>query len=210
MQPVPRSFQAHRPVLDEAWPAQPPGSPRYDPKQNFRLPLELEILTNRRCARHGFNEDLLLANTRASGENALASRKITDLNAASVRINGLYLRLQDPLPSSAPNLAQLPTPVNNGLRQTEPTVIQDFVRAGLAAVPSAVTRTEASTSYELGSTRFEFHRLIPLIAQAENSNVLLFLDHLELVRPKTNEPFSLRPTALQARFKARIFTAGTR
>ena len=51
MQPVPRSFQAHRPVLDEAWPAQPPGSRRYDPKQNFRLPLELEILTNRRCAR---------------------------------------------------------------------------------------------------------------------------------------------------------------
>src|ERR1700686_4214806 len=50
MQPVPRSFQAHRPVLDEAWPAQPPGSRRYDPKQNFRLPLELEILTNRRCA----------------------------------------------------------------------------------------------------------------------------------------------------------------
>src|SRR5208337_2945643 len=50
MQPVPRSFQAHRPVLDEAWPAQPPGSPRCDPKQNFRLPLELEILTNRRCA----------------------------------------------------------------------------------------------------------------------------------------------------------------
>src|ERR1700693_6519567 len=51
MQPVPRSFQAHRPVLDEAWPAQPPGSPRDDQKQNFRLPLELEILTNRRCAR---------------------------------------------------------------------------------------------------------------------------------------------------------------
>src|ERR1700674_3024090 len=50
LQPVPRSFQAHRPVLDQAWPAQPPGSRRYDPKQNFRLPLELEILTNRRCA----------------------------------------------------------------------------------------------------------------------------------------------------------------
>ena len=81
---------------------------------------------------------------------------------------------------------------------------------GLAAVPSAVTRTEASSSYDLGSTRFEFHRLIPLIAQAENSNVLLFFDHLELVRPKTTEPFSLRPTALQARFTARIFTARTR
>jgi hypothetical protein len=45
-----RTVKAHRPVLDEAWPAQPPGSPRYDPKQNFRLPLELGILTNRRCA----------------------------------------------------------------------------------------------------------------------------------------------------------------
>src|SRR5271166_467485 len=93
---------------------------------------------------HGFNEDLLLANTRRSGENALDSRKITDLNAASVRINGLYLRLQDPLPSSPPNLPQLPASVGNGLRQTEPTVIQDLVKAGLAAVPSAVTRTEAS------------------------------------------------------------------
>jgi len=87
---------------------------------------------------HGFNEDLLLANARRSGENALDSRKITDLNAASVRINGLYLRLQDPLPSSAPNLPQLPASVGNGLRQTEPTVIQDLVKAGLAAVPSAV------------------------------------------------------------------------
>jgi hypothetical protein len=159
---------------------------------------------------HGFNEDLLLANTRRSGENALDSRKITDLIAASVRINGLYLRLQDPLPSSAPNLPQLPASVGYGLPQTEPTVIQDLVKMGLAAVPSAVTRTEASSSYDLGSTRFEFHRLIPLIAQAENSNVLLFFDHLELVRPKTTEPFSLRPTALQARFTARIFTAGTR
>ena len=139
---------------------------------------------------HGFNEDLLLANTRRSGENALDSRKITDLIAASVRINGLYLRLQDPLPSSAPNLPQLPASVGYGLPQTEPTVIQDLVKMGLAAVPSAVTRTEASSSYDLGSTRFEFHRLIPLIAQAENSNVLLFFDHLELVRPKTTEPFS--------------------
>src|SRR5271157_15895 len=64
MQPVPRSFQAHRPVLDEAWPAQPPGSPRYDPKQNFRLPLELEILTNRRCA---LNPQRMRSNLDLSG-----------------------------------------------------------------------------------------------------------------------------------------------
>src|ERR1700730_610312 len=69
MQPVPRSFQAHRPVLDEAWPAQPPGSPRYDPKQNFRLPLELEILTNRRCARAA-----LLAQGQVSDANRVRNR----------------------------------------------------------------------------------------------------------------------------------------
>jgi hypothetical protein len=159
---------------------------------------------------HAFNEDLLLANTRSAAQNVLDSRKINDLNAATVRINGLYLRLQDSLPSAAPNLPQLPASVGNGLHQAEPTVIQDLVKGGFAAVPSAMTRSEASIGYELGSTRFEFHRLIPLIAQAENSNELLFFDHLELLRPKTTEPFSLRPTALQARFTARIFTAATR
>jgi hypothetical protein len=159
---------------------------------------------------HRSNEGLLLANIRRSGENVLASRKIAELKAASVRINGLYLRLQDPLPSTPPNLQQLPLSVGNGVRQTEPIVIQDFVKAGLAAVRSGVMRSEASINYELGSTRLEFHRLIPLIAQAENSNVFLFLDHLELIRPKTTEPFSLRPTALQTRFTARIFTSAIR
>ena len=156
---------------------------------------------------HDSNEDLLLANIRRSGENALGSRKITELKTASVRINGLYLRLQDPLPSTPPNLPQSPSSIGNRLHQTEPIVIQDFVKAGLAAVPSGGMRPEASVRYELGSTRLEFHRLIPLIAQAENSNVFLFVDHLDLVRPKTTEPFSLRPTALQTQFTARIFAA---
>src|ERR1700730_4331040 len=75
MQPVPRSFQAHRPVLDEAWPAQPPGSPRYDPKQNFRLPLELEILTNRRCARSPLTK---IAGNRLLGKRPVIARAGTN------------------------------------------------------------------------------------------------------------------------------------
>ena len=159
---------------------------------------------------HGSNEDLLLANIRRSGENLLDSRKMTELKAASVRINGLYLRLQDPVAFTPPNLQQRSLSVGNGVHQTEPIVIQDFVKGGLAAVPSGVMRSEASVGYELGSTRLEFQRLVPLIAEAENSNVFLFLDHLELIRPKTTEPFSLRPTPLQTRFTARIFTSATR
>src|ERR1700692_1395142 len=76
MQPVPRSFQAHRPVLDEAWPAQPPGSPRYDPKQNFRLPLELEILTNRRCAPKAEQVKKLLAKIMVSVFDKLFKKQV--------------------------------------------------------------------------------------------------------------------------------------
>jgi hypothetical protein len=155
---------------------------------------------------HGANEDLLLANIRRSGENMLDARKITELKAASVRITGLYLRLQDPLLSTPSTPPQLPASVGNGLRKTDPIVVQDLIKGGLAAVPSGVMRAD-SIGYELGSTRLEFQRLVPLIAQAENSNPFLFVDHLELIRPKTAEPFSMRPTPLEARFTVRIFTA---
>jgi hypothetical protein len=154
----------------------------------------------------GANEDLLLANIRRSGENMLDARKITDLKAASVQITGLYLRLQDPLLSSPSTTPQLPASVGNGPRKTDPIVIQDLIKGGLAAVPSGITRAD-SIGYELGCTRLEFHRLVPLIAQAENSNPFLFLDHVELIRPKATEPFSMRPTPLEARLALRIFTA---
>jgi hypothetical protein len=53
----------------------------------------------------------------------------------------------------------------------------------------------------------EFHRVLPLFAQEENSNVFLFIDHLELLRPKTTEPFSEHPTALQSRLRVRMLTS---
>ncbi len=43
MQPVPRSVQTHRPVLDKARSTESPGPRRYDPKQHFRLSLEIEF-----------------------------------------------------------------------------------------------------------------------------------------------------------------------
>ena len=55
---------------------------------------------------HVFNEDLSVGNTRSAAQNVLDSRKINDLNAASVRINGLYLRLQDSLPAGAPQICR--------------------------------------------------------------------------------------------------------
>ncbi|MBV8142683.1 MAG: hypothetical protein JO279_00345 [Verrucomicrobia bacterium] len=160
---------------------------------------------------HRSNEELYLTNIRRGSQNALDLRKIVDLRAAAVRINGLYLRLHDPSASPSPNAQQLP-PLVSGIRQNapEPMVIQDFLKAGFSKMPSAAMRPEASIGYELRSNQLEFHRLVPLIAQEENSNAFLFLDHLEFIRPKTTEPFSPRPTALQARLTARMFTSATR
>ena len=45
---------------------------------------------------HRANEALYLSNIRQASQNGLDQRKITDLKAAAVQINGLYLRLGDP------------------------------------------------------------------------------------------------------------------
>ena len=87
--------------------------------------------------------------------------------------------------------------------------IQDFVKAGFAAVPGATRRHESTIVYELASDRLEFHRLVPLLAQEENSNVFLFLDHAELKRPAATEPFSMHPSALESRLRVRMFTSAT-
>jgi hypothetical protein len=158
---------------------------------------------------HRENESLSVANVRRAGQNAIDGRKVLELRSASVRIDGLYLRLQDPL---TPQIAQQPSALVSDAHPaaTEPMIIQDFVKAGLKAVPSGAAHSESSVGYQLGSDQLEFHRLVPLIAQEENSNVFLFIDHLEFTRPKATGPFSMKPTALQTRLTARIFATSAR
>jgi hypothetical protein len=156
---------------------------------------------------HRANEELTLVNVRRAGQNAIDGRKVLELRSASVRIDGLYLRLQDPL-TATPQAGQQPSGLPGGPRAaaTEPMVIQDFVKAGLKAVPTRPVHSESGVGYQLGSDQLEFHRLVPLIAQEENSNVFFFIDHLEFLRPKATGPFSMKPTALQTRLTARMFT----
>jgi hypothetical protein len=156
----------------------------------------------------GANEGLYLSNIRRAGQNWLDQRKITDLKATAYRINGLYLRLQDPIVGGQ-NVQQLPSLDHGGVRQNspEPVAIQDLVKAGFAVVPGIKRRRESSVVFELASNQLEFHRVVPLFAQEENSNVFLFIDHLELLRPWTTGPFSEHPTALQSRLRVRMFTS---
>ena len=58
---------------------------------------------------HRANESLAVANVRRAGQNAIDGRKVLELRSASVRIDGLYLRLQDPL-ASRPRLHSSPPP----------------------------------------------------------------------------------------------------
>ena len=157
---------------------------------------------------HRANEALYLSNIRQASQNWLDQRKITDLKAATVQINALYLRLGDPIVATQ-NLEQLPSLDHGSARQNgpEPVVIQDFVKGGFAAVPGTRRRHESSVVFELASNQLEFHRVVPLLAQEENSNAFLFIDHIELLRPKTTEPFSEHATALQSRLRVRMFTA---
>ncbi|MBV8416386.1 MAG: hypothetical protein JO251_14345 [Verrucomicrobia bacterium] len=160
-------------------------------------------------SQHRANEALHLSNIRQASQNWLDQRKITDLKAATVQINALYLRLGDPIVATQ-NLEQLPSLDHSGARKNgpEPVVIQDFVKSGFAAVSGARRRHESSVVFELASNQLEFHRVVPLLAQEENSNVFLFIDHIELLRPKTTEAFSEHPTALQSRLRVRMFTSG--
>jgi hypothetical protein len=157
---------------------------------------------------HRANEALYLSNIRQASQNWLDQRKITDLKAAAIQINGLYLRLGDPIVATQ-NPQQLPSSDHGGAGQNgpEPIVIQDFVKAGFAAVQGTRRRHESSVVFELASNQLEFHRFVPLLVQEENSSVFLFVDHIELLRPKTTEPFSEHPTALQSRLRVRMFTA---
>jgi hypothetical protein len=159
---------------------------------------------------HISNEALYVNNVRQANQNYLDEGKLTQLKAAAVRINSLYLRLQDPI-VPARDGQQLPSIEGPDARQNgpEPVAIQDLTKAGFVAVPGTKRRHEASVVFELASDRLEFHRIIPLFAQEENSNAFFFIDHLELKRPATTQPFSVHPTALESRLKVRMFTSVT-
>jgi Type II secretion system (T2SS), protein M subtype b len=157
---------------------------------------------------HQHNSDIALSNVRRANQNAIEQRKITDLKAGAERIKGLYLRLQDSLVMPAKTAQELPSlsksAANENRSQGAPAPIEDFRKAGFETLPATQKRSESSVAFDLGSNSLEFHRIVPLLAQEENSNPFLFIDHLALSRPAATEPFSRKPTALQSRLTVRL------
>jgi Type II secretion system (T2SS), protein M subtype b len=157
---------------------------------------------------HQHNSDIALSNVRRANQNAIEQRKITDLKAVAERIKGLYLRLQDSLVMPAKTAQELPSlsksAANENRSQGAPEPIEDFRKAEFEILPAPERKAESSKAFDLGSNQLEFHRIVPLLAQAENSNPFLFIDHLAIARPKATEAFSHKPTALQSRLTVRL------
>jgi hypothetical protein len=139
-------------------------------------------------------------------ENLAQTRARTEeLRAGEARIKALYTRLNDAvavrsreLPLLAPRPSQKASP--------EPPVIKAFRESGCQVAAKPNELGNMSVTYALVSHGTEFHRLVPFIAQQENSNTLLVVDKLVLGRPATTPAFSEKPTALDCELSVRLLS----
>jgi hypothetical protein len=136
-----------------------------------------------------------------------ASRQITALSENRSRIDVFYLRLKDAVHHRQTSLGT-PGPSGRALRDDatdqEPESIRHFRDEGVVTQLTRTSPGEMALTYEGGASRLELHRLIPLLAEQENSNPFLFVDRLSLTRPTGVAAFSLEPTYLESRFTVRL------
>jgi hypothetical protein len=139
--------------------------------------------------------------------------EIQGLKLSQAKVSAMYVRLNDaivgptglegthgtvavnPLHSRLPDLAG------------RPFAIQQLTVAGVVVQPTKPSPGEAAITYEAGCSKLEFQRLVPLLAEQENSNAFLYFDRVFLSRPGSTQPFSRDPTYLEARFSVRLLSS---
>lgn len=150
------------------------------------------------------------ANAALEQDNGLLREELTrtkarteELHTNEALIKALYTRLNDAvvvrsreLPLLAPRLTQKAS--------AEPPVVKAFRESGCQVASKPNELGNMSVTYVLVSHGTEFHRLVPLIAQQENSNSFLVVDKLVLERPATTPAFSDKPTALDCDLSVRL------
>jgi hypothetical protein len=132
-----------------------------------------------------------LARTRAHTE---------ELRTNEARIKILYARLKETAAVRSGDLEP------RTKQPAEPAVVKAFRQSGWRLISTQTELGNLSVTYAAQSDRLEFHRLVPLIAEEENSNSLMVVDSLALRAPDSTPPFSLQPTALNAQLSLRILT----
>jgi hypothetical protein len=163
------------------------------------------IYLNDFCKR---NEELRKANEQLEAANSQIQRHIADLRSAMQKISAIFTRLNDGIVRVSGNEGRLPTPGRNPVNypDDDSKVAKSLREYGLVVKAVQPGRHETSVSFEAGSDHLELHRLLPLLAEQENSNAFLFVDKLDLGRPSEIPAFSMNPTGLETRLLIRVMT----
>ena len=162
---------------------------------------------------HKSADELAMQNQIQEQANHRLEAEIGGLKISQLKIKALFLRLNDAVYNSQA-LDQIPEQASGKLRARQvrqpeelPPAIKQLNEAGILARPEGVPSGESAVVYQAGSSKLELHRLIPILAEQENSNAFLFLDRVYLSRPVSVPPFSIDPTYLETRLTVRILSA---
>jgi hypothetical protein len=153
------------------------------------------------------DEESRKANDQLETANSQIERHIAELRSATQKISAIFARLNDGIVRVSGIEGRLPTPgrsPNSNPEYNDSKVAKSLREYGLVVKSVQEGRHETSISFEVGSSHLELHRLLPLLAEQENSNAFLFIDKLELVRPAEIPAFSMNPTGLETRLLIRV------
>lgn len=153
--------------------------------------------------------ELRKANDQLEAGSSQKQRHIFELGAARQKISATFTRLNDGIIRVTGTEGRLPTPGRNSKGESEyddSKVAKSLREYGLLVKLIQEGRREASVSFEVGSNHLELHRLLPLLAEQENSNAFLFIDKLDLTRPDEIPAFSTNPAGLQSRLQIRVLS----
>ncbi len=154
------------------------------------------------------NEESRKANDQLEAANSQIQRHIAELRSATQKISAIFARLNDGIVRVSGNEGRLPTPGRSPTSNPDDDskVAKSLREYGLVVKSVQQGRHETSVSFEAGSNHLELHRLLPLLAEQENSNAFLFVDKLDLGRPPEIPAFSMNPTGLETRLLIRVLT----
>jgi len=157
-----------------------------------------------------WSDQLAKQNLVQRQNNDRTRAEIQELRTTQPRISAMFVRLNDAI------FNPRPSEPGQTLRRSRmrifdddqrPSAIQRIAEAEVVVQPGKANPGESAAIFEAGSSRLEFQRLIPLLAEQENSNAFLYYDRVLVNRPAIVPPFSELPTYLEARFSIRILAS---
>jgi hypothetical protein len=154
-------------------------------------------------------EEARQSNDRLDAASSQMQRHIAELRSSAQKISAIFTRLNDGIVRVAGIEGRLPVPGHNPKSNSdygESKVARSLQEFGLVVKSFQEVHRETSVSFEAGSNRLELHRLVPFLAEQENSNAFLFVDKLDLIRPLAIPAFSMNPAGLETRLLVRVLS----